>query len=654
MTVNEDDARSGSGDRFIDRQIVIRGTLHGIELNYGDGAGTLASESLRPSPKDVQRVERWKERLQALLPVDVAGFGDTLARVLLPGEVRTRVEADVEAARHTGRRLRLGVLDLDAVFPDWPWEYLRLPVLGYVALSPHVSIQRLQGAARGQAAAALSLPAGQSLRVLFVYADPELPDLPKLAAEAQVKGLRDVVQRQAPECAIEVLWPAGREGKPATRRGLELEVTERPPHILLFIAHGDYDAERSEGLLYLESDAGEGGERVRASELASILDQAPAPCLVLLDACWTANRGVGSGGTSVASALTSPGRVVVAMQGLWPTSVCVPFWNTFFSALFAFSPVDDALFTAREQLLRISPDCHDWGRAALHRSALRPVPHPIRSRSSVPRATFEAMVAACEAWLKEHVPDAKVIRPSVDALRKHFASALPETDPRTVIHTWIERRDPLWIMLAAEPEAPVESEPIWFTRLREAPRTFLWHPSGPGGPWRFSLRSAAAGMLFETGAWLPEVRIPDDVCRRWPGGAMVRWEVDQDDGGRARCVAGVVQVLSPAERAAAEAGLAALGAEDPVTGFKAASCCLELGLLDEAVGRTRAILNAPTDQVLAALSHRLMAQAYGTVAQSLQDRPGLQNESHWAAALARRHLRASYALGNEDSPETWG
>ena len=227
-------------------------------------------------------------------------------------------------------------------------------------------------------------------------------------------------------------------------------------------------------------------------------------------------------------------------------------------------------------------------------------------------------------------------------LREHLASTLSETNSWQAPHAAIEH-DPLWIMLAAEPELPVESEPIWFTRLREAPQTVRWQSSDHSGFWRFRLRSKDT-VLFEAHASLPQVVIPDAVRCRWPGEAIVLWEVNQGNSEGARCVAGLVQVLSPECRAAAETRLAALSAEDQVTGFKAASCCLELGLLDEALQRARALLDQPTDSVLAALSHRLAAQTYFTMVQTLQDRPGLQNESHWAAALSQWHLRAAYTL----------
>jgi CHAT domain-containing protein len=119
------------------------------------------------------------------------------------------------------------------------------------------------------------------LRVLGVISSPR--GLPALDVEKE----QDQLAQPASKGLAELHWAAS-----ATWADLQELLLEGEWHVLHFIGHGDFDAERDEGVLALVREDGR-ADLVVAHRLVDLLRQArPMPRLVVLNSCSGAAAGV--------------------------------------------------------------------------------------------------------------------------------------------------------------------------------------------------------------------------------------------------------------------------------------------------------------------------------------------------------------------------
>ncbi len=316
--------------------------------------GKVLGEAIVPHP-DRRRLEKLYLRplhTQGEHGVDTAlleALGRELTATLLPPDVLTPLCAALLRHPDPTAPIHLRLTIADPVLGALPWEYLYLeaaPALqeapGYLCLNPRVHLIH-----RSPTPVAVSPVPSDTLRVLIVWSDPCSPSYPALAsAEQEANGMLALLQG-APECRRIKAQMLSH----ATPSGLEKALDSWQPHVLHFIGHGD--SRQGAGRLILEGDQKQTEKEVSAETLGAWLSY-PACRLVVLSACHTAALG---------AALVQKGiPAAVAMQLPWRDKVAVLFSRTFYGALVASAPLEEALCQARQCL---SGTAADWGTPAL-------------------------------------------------------------------------------------------------------------------------------------------------------------------------------------------------------------------------------------------------------------------------------------------------
>jgi len=213
------------------------------------------------------------------------------AGLLGAGEVTGRYRAAAAVAAMAGEGLRV-VLRIDTpALAGLPWEAMYDQVAGgYVCrqdqLVRHVPVASVPAPLR------LRPP----LRVLGVISSPR--GLPALDVEKE----QDQLAQPTSKGLAELHWAAS-----ATWADLQELLLEGEWHVLHFIGHGDFDAERDEGVLALVREDGR-ADLVAAHRLVDLLRQArPMPRLVVLNSCSGAAAGVSDLFSGTAAALAPAG-----------------------------------------------------------------------------------------------------------------------------------------------------------------------------------------------------------------------------------------------------------------------------------------------------------------------------------------------------------
>jgi len=272
-------------------------------------------------------------------------LGKELAAFLLPETLLTPLCAELLRHSNPNAPIYLRLAVSNPVLGALPWEYLYLettPFLqeapGFLCLNPRFHLIR-----RSLQPVDLSPRIAEKVRILVVWADPNSPSYAALGfAQQEAEGLMTLLQ-ESPECRrIQARVLAH-----ATPDDLKKALDSWQPHVLHFIGHGD--TKQGCGQLILQGDQTRTEKEVPAQTLCEWLSY-PAFRLLTLSACRTA---------SVGAALTNRGiPAVVAMQLPWRDKIAVMFCRTFYSALVASAPAEEALCQARQSLSGTSVD---WG-----------------------------------------------------------------------------------------------------------------------------------------------------------------------------------------------------------------------------------------------------------------------------------------------------
>jgi hypothetical protein len=504
--------------RFLERLLVLRSTSSSrLEVRYGHPDAPPGETVTAPSgvsAETVSRVGLHVAQLNKCRQTDLSELGSLLASVAVPQKIRTGLLADLREAVRTRRRIRLRILDRDGVVSGWPWEFLYLPELetGYLSLHPACSLVRACPPLPQASPFPRPTLAGQTLEVLLVWADPAVPPYDALTAESQVDMVTQVLHTLAPwGVRCRVLGP-----RQATRANLQQALRERPAHLVYFLAHGDFDAARGEGVVILEVPNGGRYEAVPASELAALFADCPETCLILLESCQSSSRGPQGKGVSVAEALAGPGRAVLGMQFSWPAAASGPFWRVLFTMLTVPQPLDDALFAAREWVARMGPDLGDWGCPVLYRtgslaeSAERETPRIPTGRSELSRLVRDSLTQLARL-VREGAGDNDLLGLS-DELEAAMVAAAERGrgsfgDPMTTA-------DRLHVMLAGPEDQAVviRTTPVWCTQLLAAPEQLSWSLPVESGPWQVRLWTVrhplGAGGLHQAVVDAPLLDLP--------------------------------------------------------------------------------------------------------------------------------------------------
>ncbi|MET9730387.1 CHAT domain-containing protein [Streptomyces sp. NPDC006458] len=303
-------------------------------------------ELLRQRPTLQDKVLASSGAVRRIVPESeqlVQQVGRQLFDALFDGPVWGSYRENLSVARERQDRLQI-VLRLDS--PELtllPWETLFDPQQNTYICRHEPMVRHLFASQTPD-----SLPVEPPLRILVVIASPR--KLPSLDTDAERERLENALAAERRAGRVELVWLTD-----ANWDTLHLSLMDGPWHVVHFIGHGDYDDTSEEGLIAL---VGEGGtaHMVHASALATLLGEAvPAPRLVVLNSCSSAQGEGRDGFSSVGAALVYGGiSAVAAMQFAVTDQASVRFAQGFYTALAHGRSVDDAVKSGRISILGMS------------------------------------------------------------------------------------------------------------------------------------------------------------------------------------------------------------------------------------------------------------------------------------------------------------
>ncbi|MFN8446391.1 MAG: CHAT domain-containing protein [Caldilineaceae bacterium] len=315
--------------------------VRNLELNNRQLALRVAL--LRSGGKQRRALTREEEQIQQ--------FGAELFDALMIGDIRSRYDLLHERAQRLGRGMRIRLHIQPPELALLPWEFLYDVRHGeYVCLSLNTPLVRYLESTQPIQPLAVTPP----LRILGLVCSPRDLEPLNVALEKQrVEGaIADLRQRGL----VELTWLDGH-----TWRHLQRAMRGGPWHIFHFIGHGDFDANRQEGLVALADEEGN-SYRLYANELSRLLADHRSLRLVLLNACEGARGNHLDLFSSTAAALVRRGvPAVVAMQYKITDAAAIEFARTFYESLAEGMPVDAATSEARKAISIGVANSHEWG-----------------------------------------------------------------------------------------------------------------------------------------------------------------------------------------------------------------------------------------------------------------------------------------------------
>ncbi len=201
-------------------------------------------------------------------------IGEAIGRALLPGEVLLRFEASLRSALEAGEGLRIRLRFHDQKLSAIPWEAAR--VSGeYLALRPATPVVRFVPASDPPSRLSITGP----IHILGIVSSPT--DLDTLPVDEEKARLEQALEPLIKSGRLRLTWL-----EKATTPALQ-DALRRRVHVVHYIGHGDYDAEKQEGELLFEDES-----PVKASWLATLLRDSGVR-LAFLNACKTGHAAGG-------------------------------------------------------------------------------------------------------------------------------------------------------------------------------------------------------------------------------------------------------------------------------------------------------------------------------------------------------------------------
>jgi hypothetical protein len=184
------------------------------------------------------------------------------------------------------------------------------------------------------------------IHLLVAVASPTGAGLRRLDPTAELTALRQVL----PELTFQTTIL-----QRATRKGIEEWLDDRAdqPAVVLLIAHGDYDDDSGEGVVYLET-ADSSVDRVPGHVLSGLLTRAQQLRLVVLNLCSGARSTRSEPFSGLAQALIGRGiPAVVAMQDQVTDMAAALFSPALLECISSNKTIDEAMSTARQRVSEI-------------------------------------------------------------------------------------------------------------------------------------------------------------------------------------------------------------------------------------------------------------------------------------------------------------
>lgn len=278
--------------------------------------------------------------------------GERLFDALFTGDVENTYRSSIAVAKRQNEKLCVVLRVADAQLASLPWEAMYDRELSEFVCRSGPVVRHVE--ARYTPA---PLKVDAPLRVLSVVASPL--DLPPLDVEREREKFTAALGAISP-AYLEVKWLMQ-----ATWDNVHDELLAGTWHVLHFIGHGGYDAERDQGIISLVGDEGR-RNLVDADRLADLLNEAsPTPKLVVLNACESGRTGGTDLFSSTAATLVKRGIcAVAAMQFPVTDGAAIAFTRGFYSALVRGRSIDDAAQSGRIGML--GSGSLEWVTPTLH------------------------------------------------------------------------------------------------------------------------------------------------------------------------------------------------------------------------------------------------------------------------------------------------
>ncbi|RLT39999.1 MAG: CHAT domain-containing protein [Chloroflexi bacterium] len=357
---------------------------------------------------DLAGVRRGSRPATGGAAADLKELGGLLYGAVFQGKMAAVLATSLEKAEQEqiGLRLRLRFSEETSELATLPWEILYDPVQErFLALSEASPILRYLSLPKARPTLLVKPP----LRVLAVLVSPPGHDELDLAREWQVL-----------ETALSALVADGKFVLDRLERPTFAALQERllgdDFHILHFVGHGVYDAEKGAGALVLADEESESQE-ISGEELATLLHNHRSLRLVYLNACEGALSSHLSVFSGVAQTLVQQGvPAAVAMQAEITDTAAIDLSRLFYAALAAGYPVDAALTQAR---VAIASRSAEWAIPVLFSRSPDNRLFDVVEVLPAPNCPYPGMVPFTEKQADVFFGRDKEIADGVERLRQH-------------------------------------------------------------------------------------------------------------------------------------------------------------------------------------------------------------------------------------------
>jgi CHAT domain/PASTA domain len=359
----------GAEIEYIDFEVEIVGTGRDYSvavLRSGSGEVRLPfrppfpPEAIRDLWTEVQfAIDRGRGPEDGAPPADsdrMRDHGSRLMESLLSGDVRSLWDVTRERAIERGQRLRLKLRIQPPELAALPWELLYERRRGdYLSLMRNVSIVRYAENVERVPPPEVQAP----LRILGLTALPS--DLQVLDVQGEQQRVDDALRTLQGDGLVELVWLPGQ-----TWRDLHDAMSEGPWHVLHYIGHGHFDAEKGEGSIALIGEDGR-ADHVHATQLGRLLDGHLPLRLVVLNSCEGARGNDQDIFSSCAATLVRRGiSAVLAMQYEIGDDAAIEFSRRFYTGIGRNEPIEAAVSEARIAMSMYRRGSLEWAAPVLH------------------------------------------------------------------------------------------------------------------------------------------------------------------------------------------------------------------------------------------------------------------------------------------------
>lgn len=264
------------------------------------------------------------------------------------GEVAERYRSAVDLARVNEQPLRVVVRIDSPLLAGLPWEAMYDPRTGAYLCHDNPLVRQIP-----VPAPPAPLQVSPPLRILGVVSAPG--GLLPLDADRERAQLEKALAVPARQGLVEIRW-----ARTATWEHLQEQLMAECWHVLHYIGHGEFDADRDEGTLLLEREDGT-THRISATRLAALLSQArPMPRLAVLSSCSGGTVGTDLFSGTAACLVRKGVSAAVAMQYPVSDAAAIAFARGFYVAVARGRGIDEAVTAGRVAVLGVDETGPEW------------------------------------------------------------------------------------------------------------------------------------------------------------------------------------------------------------------------------------------------------------------------------------------------------